>query len=356
MISVECKTDLEVKHLSQKARREIERDAVEKANLKNVLQPETMCGLTTDGVLWQFHFFSWKMKILLMNAEFEREDSPILSLDTDNDLEMIAEWLVFALKRSLETPNKFDLQVDTPMGKATMTKCFLSSSESLRPKIFKASKNGHHMEFKFFDFSESEISEDVHQKFADRLMMERKYLEEFDSVPSFVSLANITVNHDQSEAEVFEKYVLCMEDAGSALGTVSGSAGQHLAKIVYRDIWQGALSELKRRNLCFADIHPGNICVKGDSARLVDLESIKQVGESLDKSPILLRNNAPQSAEFDWDEASVAAILRCLWDDGDFKKLGDYAGTFKNTEDRKAFMTRLENDFAKDLKTSNSQT
>ena len=349
LMSVECKTDLQPNKPLCEALREVERDAAEKAKLENILQPETMCGLTSDGVSWQFHFFSWEVDAFLPDINFKRESSTIFFLE--NDLEMIAEWLVFSLMRSLKTHKKIGLKVDIPVGKATMTKVFVSNPKRLRPQVFKASEKDRDLVIKFFGINKGQIKDAVHQELADRLMMERKYLEDLHDVPSFVSLARSPANDDQSEDNLFEKYVLCMEDAGTALNSViiSGHAGKHLAKIVYKDILQGALPALNLRKLCFADIHPGNICVKGGSARLVDLESIKQLGESLDKSPILLRENAPQSAEVQWDEASVAAILCCLWDDGNFDNLKDYAGRFMDSKKRAEFITRLEGDLTGNL-------
>ena len=286
----------------------------------------------------------------MRRVKLKREDSPRILLEQKN-LERIAEWLLYSLMRSLKKKEKFDFPIDTPLGKSTITQIFVSNPQRLCPDIFKASQNDRDMVIKFFNFSDEAIDEDKHQKFADRLIQERKYVEELSEIPSLVKLAITNPaadNKDKSKDNSFvEKYVLCMEDAGNSLKSVivSGLAGKHLAKIVYRDIWKVALPALSSKNLCFADIHPGNICVKWDAARLVDLESIKPVDESLDNSPIFLREKAPPEAQLDWDEASVAAILRCLWYDGNFDKLEEYAEEFMATTKRNEFMTQHECDF-----------
>lgn len=95
--------------------------------------------------------------------------------------------------------------------------------------------------------------------------------------------------------------------------------------------WAKALASLSELKLCFADIHPVNICIKNGHATLVDLESMIETkdgsNDTLDGSPILLRTTdtgeqlAPTTPNVQWDQTCVAAMLRCLMEDGSFAKL-----------------------------------
>ena len=86
-------------------------------------------------------------------------------------------------------------------------------------------------------------------------------------------------------AEIIESPTLDATASGQRTGmTATGrdgchAAGRKLAFAVKNGIWDGALKFLRERNMCHADIHEGNICIRNDAddeklhATLVDLES-----------------------------------------------------------------------------------
>jgi hypothetical protein len=74
---------------------------------------------------------------------------------------------------------------------------------------------------------------------------------------------------------------------------------------------------LKEHNLCHFDITENNIVVSADrgGAKLIDLESVTGVGQSVAASPTAAINNGvrPAVASVAFDEQCVCAILQCLW-------------------------------------------
>ena len=99
-----------------------------------------------------------------------------------------------------------------------------------------------------------------------------------------------------------------------------------MPKVIYRDIWCTALQALAANEVCHADIHEGNICIRADKggnlkATLIDLESAVPYGSDLDRTPIKFRHENVKQSRGGLDTAAVGAILEGLWENGSFGKL-----------------------------------
>jgi serine/threonine protein kinase len=109
-----------------------------------------------------------------------------------------------------------------------------------------------------------------------------------------------------------------LEDCGDSLAhlNIRGAAGQALARIVFKDIWRGALAALKAANLCHFDITEHNITIDVHrTAKLIDLESCTAIGQPTPSIPTATTDvpNRPATATAAFDEQAVCAILKCLW-------------------------------------------
>lgn len=346
LVSLEHKTTLDNQKKVRDAWMECERDYAEKVKETDCLHPPIGYSIITDGIDWIF---------LRMNVSREKNQHGMMAhkihtrcsdrinihkdkankkggkdkkraekANEDNedklndwDFAILAKWLLFILKQSLvekeyPMPEKPALDVGTKL----QVQRILDLSE--RRLVAQVSSNGddnRHFVLKLPMFGFQEKEKGTNWKEARRIEQEKENLATLVDSKGIVSATML---------QDVRPYIIHLDYVGCGLDKmiVSGQAGKLLAKEVYKHIWQQALPALRRKNMCHADIHPGNICVADDSgalrATLVDLESARTVGKTLEQSPIKVRDDSLQGfldkSSFKLDKIMVCSIMASLWE------------------------------------------
>mmetsp|Transcript_15685 Transcript_15685/g.34304 ORF Transcript_15685/g.34304 Transcript_15685/m.34304 type:complete len:659 (-) Transcript_15685:128-2104(-) len=331
LVSFEHKNSLNDPQKRQVALCELERDYFEKvAKQMDLYSLPVGYGVMTDGINWKFYKFSTHLKITSMNKDWfvEAESHQVcICKDTGEEglsynFTELAEWLWFVFDQSLKGELKATAtsipELDL-LGKFRVEK-FLGVGE--RRLVIGASTTTDPpqrlvIKFPIFAFRRW-IDKNVKTKQMTTMMREISNLQEMSRSENIVHLAN-------SFGEQYSRKLVVLEDVGVSLNSLicSGEAGKILARVVCNDIWNKALVALQRARICHADIHEGNICIqvvseKSLKATLVDLESAMPFGKKLWACPIKNRNKDDglfyDESDIRWDQASVCAILECLWD------------------------------------------
>ena len=332
LVTVEVKASLGNKDLLTDALQEIERYAAAKTNDYDIIDPQVSYSVITDGVEWRFARLSCRLDKNGVLTRYREVSKPVIAKKDNEgsfDFWEIAQWLLFIVKCSVDESSDLSGYPPVEMYGMNVKRFLRLPSGTARPvvaRVARADSNEGDKDYILKYPVYSRGMKETNMKMARRLNIERKFLTllQEKEVPCIVRLA-------ENSSQV--PHGLLLKDAGTSLNEciVSGKSGENLAKMVYRDIWAKALASLSELKLCFADIHPGNICIKNGHATLVDLESMMEIidgsNNTLDGSPIMLRTTdageqlAPTTPNVQWDKACVAAMLRCLMEDGSFTKL-----------------------------------
>lgn len=266
-----------------------------------------------DGVEWYFARIAWSFSD---RGEWKRDIkiSPKIDATAVDGRRLLARWFAFAFYEAVNRPNQPTglRQITWQVGAvwwqlADVMSCGTRSIVS-RWRQTRSSTVDRTIVVKF---AVAGITEEINDKIRRYFACERNMLRQFAANASFV--------HIDALFPVVDGIYVALEDGGVALASfnIRGAAGHRLAKAVYQHIWLGALLALKEHNLSHFDITENNIVVSADrgGAKLIDLESVTCVGQSVAASPTAAINNGvrPAVASVSFDEQCVCAILQCLW-------------------------------------------
>ncbi len=266
--------------------------------------------LFTDGVSWFFARMAWRFDGRDSSWRREIRMSPEISLASDGGgWQLLAQWFVFAVQQAVEVPRE-PTGLSVCEWSETAWRLAGVMSVGSRSIVSRWRRNNDTVVVKFALKSEdAERRRKIHLYFEH----ERALLRLFADTASFV--------HLHAQFPLCDAIYTAMDDAGLSLAAldISGTAGRLLAKLIVKDIWHSALTALHARELCHFDITEHNIVVARDrqTAKLVDLESVTAFGKPTAGSPTAVSNGGatrPPVASKEFDQQSVCAVLKCLWD------------------------------------------
>jgi serine/threonine protein kinase len=263
----------------------------------------------TDGVEWYFARIAWRM-----NDRFEWtrniKMSPKIDVTAAGGWALLARWFAVSFHEAVTTPFE-------QTGMAVVKWRRVGGQEWELADMFGAGTRSTVTRWRLeadsviVKFIAAGATQDRATKVAGYFAHERAMLQTLAQVPSIV--------HAHPTFARVDSVFTALEDCGDSLAhlNIRGAAGQALAKIVFKDIWCGALAALKAANLCHFDITEHNIAINFDctKAKLIDLESCTTIGDATPSIPTATTDvpNRPARATAVFDEQAVCAILKCLW-------------------------------------------
>jgi hypothetical protein len=293
----------------------------------------------TDGVDWYLARIAWRMND---KCEWKREIimSPTIDVTVEGGWALLARWFAFSFHEAVTKPVEetgitmvkwrvgervWDLADVFSMGTRSTVTRWRQGADSVVVKFIATSG-----------------SADRAIKLAAYVAHERAMLQKLAHVPSIV--------HAHPTFSRVDSVFTALEDCGDSLArlNIRGAAGRALAKIVLNDIWRGALPALQRANLCHFDITEHNIAIDHSrtSAKLIDLESCTEIGQSTPSSPTAAMDvpDRPAVATAAFDEQAVCAILQCLWllDVSSFANRKKFFKTFAADETRRQLVSEIK--------------
>jgi hypothetical protein len=299
----------------------------------------------SDGVTWYFARIAWRC-VDGLRWEREIKMSPKIDVTRSGGWRNLARWFAFAFDEAVNRPvESTGLRARVAAWLVGATKLQLCDvmSHGLRSVVtrWRSEDDTNSVVIKFMKRADAQRTAKNQRHFE----REREMLQMFADDSLFVHVdARLTVSGG----------FIALEDCGDALASfnIRGAAGKALATIVMRDIWYGALQVLRTKSLCHFDITENNIAIAAgrQSARLIDLESMTEVGFSAAASPTAATvSSRPSNATFQFDEKCVCAILKCLWDDAtsSFEKRKTFVdGEFGKKSLRRQLISLIEHSAA----------
>ena len=312
ILAVEAKRVLDSDHFID-ALGEVERDFVRVAGRWARATMPVGHSIITDGVEWIFLRMWWTFDRDKKTWMRVRKQSERIDLSHgDSAWQRLAQWLVFSFKTAMCWPEMatgfvFEFEGYELVG---------AMSAGTRSTTWRWRRTGDESAIAVLKTA-AFFASDRQAHLWDAIERERAFLSLLSGCQHVISLLN--------SASPFMRS-LWLENGVTSLARmdISGKRGRLLAKVVLTSIVDGALPALARlacaesrekKGLVHCDIHLGNIVVTADRevAKLIDLESARWSGDSLEGAAMLVHHNDFAEADPSLDTRNTAAVLAMLW-------------------------------------------